>query len=137
MYYSIFSIFFTLLFIFVYAKDMAIGLNSSNQASLKSISPSENSAQPGKVDDLKPIAKDVKEILEKMPFEDKEQLTRLFYWMLNDHHLGYTLFADKPVSTVSEFTTTPLHMSHKVCGGVYWNFGKNISNISQLIIIFL
>ena len=52
--------------------------------------------------------------------------------MLNDQHLGYTLFADKPVSIASQFTITPIQNTRKgKCGGVYWNWWKTWEKYEQ------
>ncbi len=64
----------------------------------------------------------IKEFLDKIPPEEKEELTQLFYSMMHDDHLAYTLFGDKPVSLSSEFTITPLQniLCRMTCGSIFW-----------------
>lgn len=67
-------------------------------------------------------SQNVKEILSTLPQEEKEELNRLFYSMMRDDHLAYTLFGDKPVSLSGNFIITPLQniQCGMVCGSVFW-----------------
>ncbi len=71
-------------------------------------------------------SREIKTILNEIPVEDKQMLESLFYRLMNDDHLSYTLFGDKPVSSSGDFIITPLNnlLNGMDCGGIFWkNWG--------------
>jgi hypothetical protein len=52
-------------------------------------------------------SQNVKSILDTIPLRDREALTQLFYWMMCNENLNYTLFGDKPVSLSGDFIISP------------------------------
>lgn len=88
-------------------------------------------------------AVNVNKLIEQIPLEDRENLERLFYQLIDDDHFGYTLFGDKPVSIGSYFKVTPWenYIELGQCDGVFWkNWGiwekyKNQFDIKKYLII--
>lgn len=71
----------------------------------------------------KPIhSQNVKQILDTIPKEEREDLGRLFYSMMHDDHLVYTLFGDKPVSSSGYFKITPIQniCCGMKCQSIFW-----------------
>jgi hypothetical protein len=69
-------------------------------------------------------AQDIKYILSTMPTEDKEALTRLFYWMMRNDNLSYTLFGNKPISLSGDFdvnSSENLKIEGR-CSRRFWNY---------------
>lgn len=72
---------------------------------------------------FKNFAQDVKDILSKIPSNDREALESLFYRMMNNDHFNYTLFGDKPISLSGDFNLTPYEnilWARQRCGGAFW-----------------
>jgi len=67
-------------------------------------------------------AQNINDILSKLPERDRQDLDELFHILMNEDHLSYTLFGDKPVSVSGEFTITPYEntLSGLQSGGVFW-----------------
>jgi len=68
------------------------------------------------------LSLDVQEIIAKIPSNERRELERLFYKLIDNDTFGYTLFGDKPVSFGGYFTVTPWenYIELGQCDGLFW-----------------
>lgn len=89
------------------------------------------------------FSSNVKEIIEKIPSEERIDLERVFFQLVCHENFGYTLFGDKPVSLGAFFRVTPWENVVE-CGECHelfwkrwttWEKHKNLFSIHQYILL--